>query len=235
MMATATQILSCESLQLMYAGVIKYLQQHYDLTKIDMVGASAGALMVTLAICNVDPDHAVQKAYDMAQERNIWGRRFGLAGIWGDFVRQWLDDLLPANAVELCQGRLKLVVTQIPSFEIAYVQDFTSKQDVIDACLASAHVPFFLDGKATCNYRGQECIDGSLSDFLTKGNSALLQCEGNAFIVDYYADTELTFGRFDFLKLRSYDEVMSLIEAGKQYAERTDKAGGFRTTLGKLV
>ena len=217
------------------AGVIKYLQQHYDLTKVDMVGASAGALMVTLAICDVDPDLAVQTAYDMAKQRNIWDRRFGLAGIWGEFVREWLDTLLPANAVELCKGRLKLVVTQIPSFEIAYVQDFTSKQDLVDACLASAHVPFFLDGKATCNYRGKECIDGSLSDFLTKGNSALLQCEGNAFIVDYYADTELAFGRFDFLKLRSYDEVMNLIEAGKQYAERTDRSGGFLSTFDRRV
>lgn len=216
-------------------GVIKYLQQHYDLTKVDMVGASAGALMVTLAICHVDPDCAVQRAYDIAKERDIWGRRFGLAGIWGDLVRQWLDDLLPSNAAELCQGKLKLVVTQIPSFEIAYVEDFTSKPDLIEACLASAHVPFFLDGRATCNYRGQECIDGSLSDFLTKGNSALLQCEGNAFIVDYYADSKLAFGRFDFLKLRSYDEVMNLIEAGKQYAERTDKSCGFQKVLGKVA
>lgn len=217
------------------AGVIKYLQQHYDLTKVDMVGASAGALMVTLAVCNVDPDTAVQKAYEIAKERDIWGRRFGLAGIWGDLVRQWMDDLLPSNAVQLSHGRLKLVVTQIPSFEIAYVEDFTSKQDLIDACLASAHVPFFLDGRATCTYRGKQCIDGSLSDFLTKGNSALLQCEGSAFVVDYYADTLLAFGRFDFLKLRSYDEVMGLIEAGKQYAERTDKEGGFRKALGKVA
>ena len=200
-----------------------------------MVGASAGALMVTLAICNVDPDRAVQRAYDIAKEKDIWGRRFGLAGIWGDLVRQWLDDLLPSTAADLCQGKLKLVVTQIPSFEIAYVEDFTSKQDLIDACLASAHVPFFLDGRATCNYRGKECIDGSLSDFLTKGNSALLQCEGNAFIVDYYADTELAFGRFDFLKLRSYTEVIGLIEAGKKYAERTDKAGCFKKALGKVA
>lgn len=200
-----------------------------------MVGASAGALMVTLAVCNIDPDHAVQRAYDIAKERDIWGRRFGLAGIWGDLVRQWLNDLLPNSAAAMCQGKLKLVVTQIPSFKIAYVENFTSKQDLIDACLASAHVPFFLDGRATCNYRGKECIDGSLSDFLTKGNSALLQCEGTAFIVDYYADTELAFGRFDFLKLRSYDEVMGLIEAGKQYAERTDKSGGFNKALGKVA
>ncbi|KAL0041147.1 hypothetical protein WJX77_006696 [Trebouxia sp. C0004] len=192
-------------------GVVKYLQEHYDLSRIDM------------------------RAYDLAKERDIWNRPLGLAGIWGDLVREWLDSLLPDNAVDICQGRLKLVVTKIPSFEIAYVCDYTSKQDLMDACLASAHVPFFLDGKATCNFRGQACIDGSLSDFLTKGNSALLQCDGNAFIIDYYDDTELSFGRFDFLKLRSYDEVMGLIQAGKLYAERTDKAGGLNRFLGPPV
>lgn len=213
-------------------GVVKYLQEHYDLSRVDMVGASAGALMVTLAMCNVDSDKAVQRAYDLAKEKDIWNRPLGLAGIWGDLVREWLDSLLPHNAVDICQGRLKLVITKIPSFEIAYVCDYTSKQDLIDACLASAHVPFFLDGKATCNFRGQACIDGSLSDFLTKGNSALLQCDGNAFIIDYYDDTELNFGRFDFLKLRSYDEVMGLIQAGKLYAERKEKAGGLNRFLG---
>ena len=223
-----------QHLFVMSAGVIKYLQEHYDLSKVDMVGASAGALMVTLAICNVDPDVAVQRAYDLAKEQNIWNRPFGLAGIWGNFVRQWLDDLLPENAVEICQGRLKLVITKIPSFEIAYVDNYTSKDDLIDACLASAHIPFFLDGKATCNFRGQQCIDGSLSDFLTKGNSHLLQCEGNAFIVDYYDDTELKYGRFDFMKLRTYEEVMALIEAGKGYAARIDKAGGLDKLLGSV-
>ena len=219
----------------MYAGVVKYLQQHYDLSKVDMVGASAGALMVTLAMCNVDPDTAVQRAYDLAKEKDIWSRRFGLAGIWGNLVRQWLDDLLPDDAVDICQGRLKLVITKIPSFDIAYVSDYTSKQDLIDACLASAHVPFFLDGKATCDFRGQACIDGSLSDFLTKGNSALLQCDGNALVIDYYDDAELEFGRFDFLKLRSYDEVMDLIQAGRLYAERTDNAGGLKAILGSVA
>lgn len=183
--------------------------------------------MVTLAMCNVDPDLATQRAYDLAKEQNIWNRPFGLAGIWGSFIRQWLNELLPDNAADICQGRLKLVITKIPSFELAYVDSYRSKQDLIDGCLASAHVPFFLDGKATCTFRGQQCIDGSLSDFLTKGNSHLLQCGGKAVILDYFDDLQLKYGRFDFLKLRSYSEVMDLIEAGKAFAERTDRAGGF--------
>lgn len=200
-----------------------------------MVGASAGALIVTLAMCQVDPDKAIQAAYKLAEQHDIWNRKLGLAGIWGGLVRQWLDVLLPADADDVCHDRLKLVITRVPFLDIAYVFDFTSRQDLIDACMASAHVPFFLDGNAYCMYRGQRCIDGSLSDFLTKGNSALLQCDGNAFIMDYYHDTALTFGRWDFLKLRSYKEVMALVQAGTEYAQRTDQAKGFRSTLASVA
>ena len=200
-----------------------------------MVGASAGALIVTLAMCKIDPDEAIKTAYQLAEEGNIWNRRLGLAGIWGGLVRQWLDILLPSNAAEVCNDRLKLVITRVPFLDIAYVYDFTSKQDLIDACLASAHVPFFLDGNAYCMYRGQRCIDGSLSDFITKGNSELLQCNGSAFIMDYYEDTALSVGRWDFLKLRSYEEVMALVQSGFDYAERTDQAEGFQVTLGSVA
>lgn len=214
--------------------MVKYLLKHYDLSKVDMVGASAGALIVTLAMCKVDPDKAIQTAYKLAEEHNVWNRRLGLAGIWGGLVRQWLHTLLPDNAPEVCRDRLKLVITRVPFLDIAYVYDFTSKQDLIDACLASAHVPFFLDGNAYCTYRGQRCIDGSLSDFITKGNSELLQCNGSAFIMDYYEDTALSVGRWDFLKLRSYEEVMALVQSGYDYAERTDAANGFHATLASV-
>ena len=63
-------------------------------------------------------------------------------------------------------------------------------------------------------YDGRNVIDGSFSDFLSKSNSDLLLCDGNAFVVDYYNDTELQFGRFDFLKLRDYEEIVGLIDKG---------------------
>ena len=39
---------------------------------------------------------------------------------------------------------------------------FTSRADVIDACLASCHVPFVLNGRLETRYRGRGAIDGSL-------------------------------------------------------------------------
>ena len=39
-------------------------------------------------------------------ENDIWNRPGGLAGIWGSLVREWLDELLPEDAAERCNGRV---------------------------------------------------------------------------------------------------------------------------------
>lgn len=49
-------------------------------------------------------------------------------------VFQWLDELLPEDAAERCRGRVRLVVTEVPSLRLRYLEDFESKEDLIDAC-----------------------------------------------------------------------------------------------------
>eukprot|EP00891_Asterochloris_glomerata_P007605 jgi/Astpho2/7605/Aster-x0325 len=177
-------------------------------------------------IPQVDSEKAVSRAYELAQEAKIWDRKLGLAGIWGKLVREWLDDILPCNAAEICRTRLRLVVTQLPSIAPVAVQDFASRQELIDATMASVHVPFFLDGRPAVRFRGKLCIDGSLGDFLTKSNSELLQCKGRrSLMLDYYDDDQLSYSRFDFLKLRSYEDVLRLVKQGEAYAQRLDQAG----------
>ena len=44
-------------------GALEYLMENYDLAKMQFVGASAGALIATIAACNVNPGAAVQSAY----------------------------------------------------------------------------------------------------------------------------------------------------------------------------
>jgi hypothetical protein len=45
----------------------------------------------------------------------------------------------------MCRGRLKLVVTDVIGRRQVYLQDFQEKKDLIDANMASIHIPFFLD------------------------------------------------------------------------------------------
>ena len=53
----------------------------------------------------------------------------------------------------LSRGRLKVVVTKVPSFKLTYIDDYATKEELIDACMASAHIPFFLDWRPTASYR----------------------------------------------------------------------------------
>ncbi len=43
-------------------GVVKYLQQHFDLARVQLRGASAGGLVACLCACSVDPERAVRYA-----------------------------------------------------------------------------------------------------------------------------------------------------------------------------
>ncbi|KAL4430951.1 hypothetical protein ABPG75_006207 [Micractinium tetrahymenae] len=229
-------------------GCLRYLHRNFDLSRVQLVGASAGGLIATLAACGVDkgggyclhwefswPLPAVRVAYRIAQEYGVFERPGGLAGIWGNLIREWLDELLPEDAAELCRGRVRLVVTEVPSLRLRYLEDFASKQDLIEANMTSVHIPFFLDGAATHTYRGRQYIDGSLWDFIMSDNSELIKCGGKACVVDYFNDDQLQWGRLDFIKLCDLDQVQAFVQTGHAYAERTDAAGElFEQTLGDV-
>lgn len=62
------------------AGAVEYLQQRYALSKWQMRGASAGALVATLAACNVNIDTAFECAHRLSVENKLFERPLGLAG-----------------------------------------------------------------------------------------------------------------------------------------------------------
>jgi hypothetical protein len=123
-------------------GVIKYLIENFDLGGVRLLGASAGALVAVLAACDIDPDRAVRAAHRVSIENDVWGRPRGLAGIWASLIRRWLADLLPADAAERCNGRVKVVVTEAPFLRLRYLDRFESKEDLIDA-LSEQRCPLF--------------------------------------------------------------------------------------------
>lgn len=82
-----------------------------------MAGASSGALVAVLAACDVDPELIFEEAYKLAVDNDIWNRKFGLLGIWGGLIREWLDRLLPDNAHELCSQRLHVIIGKAPKLD----------------------------------------------------------------------------------------------------------------------
>ena len=39
----------------------------------------------------------------LSEENRLFERALGLAGVWGNLVRQWLNEVLPENAADLCR------------------------------------------------------------------------------------------------------------------------------------
>lgn len=53
------------------AGAITALQERYDMSSLDAVGASAGALAATLAACDADMDLAMTIALDLCDANQV--------------------------------------------------------------------------------------------------------------------------------------------------------------------
>jgi hypothetical protein len=65
---------------------------------------------------------------------------------------------VPPLMLPRCSGRLQLAVTKLPSLKPLLLEKFHSKDDLIDACMASIHIPLFLDGRVAATFRGGLCF-----------------------------------------------------------------------------
>jgi hypothetical protein len=208
------------------AGAVSYLrEQGYNLTAVTAAGASAGALTATLAATGVDFYQATTLALELAEKAGIWDRSGGLQGIWGPMIYDWLDELLPENAVERVEnGRLSLLVTPLPMFGKKKVNSFKDRNDLIRCNMASVHLPWFLDGELTSNFRDHPCIDGS---FLSKGQDYLPEQKASSvLILDYNRDpTYESTKMLDFVTALSPDTIWKMFEDGKKYARQMDEQG----------
>jgi Patatin-like phospholipase len=219
------------------AGAITYLrdEQGYDFTASTMTGASAGALAATLAATNVDFYQATALALKMAQDAGVWDRSGGLQGIWGPLIYDWLDELLPENAVELAESRsLSLLLTPVPNFfGKEKIDKFQSRRDLIECNMASVHLPWFLDGELTSSFRNRRYIDGS---FLAKSEDyhptpTVLQqpqqkSSPSTLILGHNMDPRYkTMSMFSFVEAASPDGIYKMLEDGKLYAKSLEEQG----------
>eukprot|EP00466_Bigelowiella_natans_P001442 jgi/Bigna1/77699/fgenesh1_pg.49_\ len=183
-------------------GALKYITSHFDLSKARLHGGSAGAVLSTFIASGVDLNNAIRESYNIGMEAQVWTRNSHM-GLFGPLIRKWLEKLLPEDAHERCNGRVRLLVTKVPSLNQKYVSHFTSREDLITACMASIHVPFFLNLKV-------------------RKNSPILGCDGKAFIVDYYEDAGIRPKKLDFLRLKTHQEVLYLVARGVRHARTLD-------------
>eukprot|EP00527_Entomoneis_sp_CCMP2396_P001102 CAMPEP_0198148946 /NCGR_PEP_ID=MMETSP1443-20131203/44325_1 /TAXON_ID=186043 /ORGANISM="Entomoneis sp., Strain CCMP2396" /LENGTH=210 /DNA_ID=CAMNT_0043813823 /DNA_START=229 /DNA_END=861 /DNA_ORIENTATION=+ len=188
-----------------------------------MAGGSAGALTATLTATDVDFYKATQLALDICDDLGIWERSEGLQGVWGQTIVDWLEELLPEDAAAKVQKHeLTLLVTKIPSFQKERITDFLDRKDLIHCNRASVHIPWFLDGKLTNEFRGRRYIDGSFwvdPDLFLPNRP-----DPPTIVLDHTLDPVLKDKTlFDAVALVEPKGIWGLLEQGKAYARNMDE------------
>jgi len=207
-------------------GVVQYLRDNnYNLDNTSLAGASAGALSATLTATNVDFVKATELALQLAREAHVWDRPLGLQGVWGSLIEGWLDELLPNDAPSIVNERLALLITPVPSFGKTRVTTFENKEELIQANMASVHLPIFLDGKLTNNFRNKPHIDGSV--FAKQTDYFVDYDENDILTIDWYRDPVMNEKSNDFVKLVSEDGIWGMLEQGKKFAIGMEERGEF--------
>lgn len=236
-------------------GAARALKEEADRRGVRVVwaGSSAGALCGALALCDVPPRRAVLLAHSMATQEKLYDRATGLAGVWGAVIRAWLEELLPDNAAELCTEALAVHVTLWRGWKdglgIHRQKRFEDRDRLIDALMASVHIPWFLDGRMWASLQvdstGKRLIamDGSLLRFLPVRN--LFGVSSDALDVttephrvpDYFiSHTEDKYYSTDgpgFTELISVDAALEMVEKGYEFTRdrlRNDGLGNHSAT-----
>ncbi|CAM9904100.1 unnamed protein product [Discosporangium mesarthrocarpum] len=205
------------------AGAITALHERYDLSGTDMVGASAGALAATLAACDADMERAMDLALQLCDDNEVWERPLGLAGVWGGMVREWLDELLPENADSICRDHVNLLVLSLwPPGKRQSVSDFTSKADLIDACMASVHIPYFMNKRFSARFRGRRYLDGS---FRASREALSLGSHRPTVYLDYSEDEAMAKRGGDFLSLTNREGLLYMRKRGYDHVQRMGDEG----------
>lgn len=131
-------------------------------------GASGGALVAAALGCGLSPRDLQRQLGDMARKF----RGEGPLSVWGNIepsLRATLDDILPAHANDLCNGRVSIALTRARWKPDAWLVDrFHSRDELIDALVASSFVPSYLAPGFTRHFRGEPVIDGGFTELFPR-------------------------------------------------------------------
>jgi Patatin-like phospholipase len=207
------------------AGCARYIQENCDYSEVPMIGASAGSLSSALLLANVDFQKAAESALRIGSESKVYERKGGLAGVWGTLLVAWLNEVIPDDVNADTFKRLQIAVTPyLKSPKL--VSGFQTKAEVIDACMASCHVPVFLDGRPTTSFRGEQVLDGSFWYFVTKDRTTGLPIPADKkpdeiFWIDYCDDDDFMQSiSGNILELVSPSKLLDMMDDGYNFMKR---------------
>jgi predicted acylesterase/phospholipase RssA len=138
----------CGWLTPFHLGVVKSMKDGNILTSSSIVaGSSGGSIAALAAVSDVDMDDAMKSVIRMSKADGLYRDI--------DFhLKKSLEELVPHDIVSKANNKLHVVVTQVkPTFNSKplYVNQFESKDHVIDCVAASCYIPLYSGGVLNIN------------------------------------------------------------------------------------
>ena len=149
-------------------------------------GTSAGALVAAAMASGVGPDQIMalaasvcdsirQKNASHSTEKHPESVFGSIRSAWAQMavvVEEALLQVLPGDAHERCAGRLSIALTPLKRRfdpwlhrrDPILITEFESRDDLIGALMCSSHIPFYLDGQYSRQWRGTWWVDGGFAD-----------------------------------------------------------------------
>ncbi|KAL6842910.1 hypothetical protein ACP4OV_027223 [Aristida adscensionis] len=128
-----------------------------------LAGSSAGAIICAVIASGNTMQDALQVTKVLADNCRSNGTAFRL----GTVLREVLDKFLPDDLHIRCNGRIRVAITQLSWRPRGLLVDqFDSKEDVINAIITSSFIPGYLAPRPATFFRNRLCIDGGLTLFM---------------------------------------------------------------------
>ncbi|XP_013421717.1 patatin-like phospholipase domain-containing protein 2 [Lingula anatina] len=131
-----------------------------------VLGASAGALAAVCLVTNCPLGEVT--SYWLRITSKARARALGPLHPSFHLVRllkDGLNTILPANAYEICTNKVYISMTRVSDRANVTVSQFESNEELIEALLCSAHIPFY-SGLLPPSFKGVRYVDGVLTDNL---------------------------------------------------------------------
>ncbi|KAK2966634.1 hypothetical protein RJ640_002332 [Escallonia rubra] len=153
-----------------HLGVAQLLiEKGYIKETTPLAGSSAGAIVCAAVASGASMQDALRATKILAEDCRLRGTAFRLGAV----LRDVLEKFLPDDAHIRSNGRVRVAVTQILWRPRGLLVDqFDSKEDLINAVITSSFIPGYLAPRPATMFRNRLCIDGGLTLFMPPTSAA---------------------------------------------------------------
>lgn len=130
-------------------------------------GCSAGswaAMFMATGVSNAD----WLKTYTNTRHAIQAGDSSRILEAYRDQILPWLSSRLPADAWKRCCGRCFISITVLDRFGMlprnVMISEYTSNEDLVNACFASSCIPFVVEAGLGPRFRGLRVVDGGFTN-----------------------------------------------------------------------